>query len=157
MEQGAGGRTGLNVRNNMRMGRWEGGRVGAYKNPRVAYCLRRRRQWRGEGGGERVVGEPGINRIVSIHPSGSSRDLHAPISPLHCLACRITRSLPRLSHPRVLKNGRLLVLQRLIFFFFFQLLIDLASFPFLRREVRTSVPRKSLLRLISNDIICIAT
>lgn len=48
-------------------------------------------------GGSNGGGRTGINRIVSIHPSGSSRDLDAPISSLHCLACRITRFLPLFS------------------------------------------------------------
>jgi len=45
----------------------------AYKTPRAAYCLHAApERWKGEGEGR---GETGINRIVSIHPPGSSWDL----------------------------------------------------------------------------------
>lgn len=71
-------------------------------------------------GGNSGGGRTGINRIVSIHPLGSSRDLDAPISSLHCLACRITRPRPllvALSLSRGLKNVRSLFSSRLSFSF----------------------------------------
>lgn len=62
-----------------------------------------------------MKGENRVNRIVSIHPSGSSWDLDAPTSSLHCLACRITPG-PLLS--RALKNVRSPFLQHPVYFLF---------------------------------------
>lgn len=95
------GRMGLGATNEMRMAKEEKSAVIKIHERHIASVVVGR--WLGAGargrggGGERGVGgggRTGINRIVSIHPSGSSRDLDAPISSLHCLACRITRSRP---------------------------------------------------------------
>lgn len=72
-----------------------------------------------------MKGENRVNRIVSIHPSGSSRDLVAPISSLHCLACRIIP--PTSPLPRLLKNVRSPFLQRLVYFL--SLLSSLGASP----------------------------
>lgn len=99
------GRTGLGARNEMRMAKEEKLVVIKIHERHIAFVVVRR--WLGgrEGGGwasggSSGGGSTGINRIVSIHPSGSSRDLDATISSLYCLACRITRPRP-LPHPSV--------------------------------------------------------
>lgn len=81
-----------------------------------------RRETKETVGRERAGTE--VNRIVPIHPSGSSLDLDAPISFLHCLAPRITPSpLRHFSvYPlRILKKRSFtLSPRRSLFLFFFR-------------------------------------
>lgn len=97
-----------------------------------------------------MKGENRVNRIVSIHPSGSSWDLDAPTSSLHCLACRITPG-PLLS--RALKNVRSPFLQHPVYFLFllsfsyiaiFSLSLSLSIFPLKKgtRKVIFSVQKR---------------
>lgn len=91
-----------------------------------------------------MKGENRVNRIVSIHPSGSSWDLDAPTSSLHCLACRITPG-PLLS--RALKNVRSPFLQHPVYFLFllsfsyiafFSLSPSLSIFPLKKRHTESN-------------------
>lgn len=113
---------------------------------------------RGRGGGRGVGGggRTGINRIVSIHPSGSSRDLDAPISSLHCLACRITRPRPlcpahrrSVPFPRLEKCSFTLFVVLVYLFFFSRSLPSLSSF---RKTKKNSVREYSLAAHFSHVI-----
>lgn len=126
---GGGTRIGLSVRNEMRIAKEEEKSAVIKIHERhiasvvVGQWLGGGARERGRGfGGRSGGGRTGINRIVSIHPSGSSRDLDAPISLLHCLACRITRPRPpslltiAVSFPRLEKcSFTLFIVYRLSF------------------------------------------